>query len=342
MSIATTVIEKQIKEFCAQISADPLLVQGSGGNVSWKEGEVLWVKASGTWLAHAENQKIFVPVDLAHLRAEIATKNFSTTPRVLIDASLKPSIETLLHALMPHKIVVHLHAVEVLAHLVRANPLESFEKLVGDSFKWVFIDYIKPGAELAQAVSTQLALHCDTDVVFLKNHGLVVGGDSIQRIEMALDKLILQLKSKPRQFKNEYSNEEFNTDFLIGLYALSGDSHVNQLATNAELISRVKKDWALYPDHIVFLGEGAVIANDVSELVSLVNCSARPNFIFVNGKGVYETPQTTSAHRAQLRCYYDVLARNLESQKLASLSALQIAELLNWDSEIYRQSLFSK
>ncbi len=65
MSIATTRIEKQVKAFCAQIGADPLLVQGPGGNVSWKDGDVLWVKASGAWLAHAAGKdEIFIPVDL--------------------------------------------------------------------------------------------------------------------------------------------------------------------------------------------------------------------------------------------------------------------------------------
>ena len=133
-----------------------------------------------------------------------------------------------------------------------------------------------------------------------------------------------------------------NTDFLNGLYALSGDSHVNQLAMNAELASRIKNDWALYPDHIVFLGGEAVIVCDASELFDLVNSSVSPNFIFVNGKGVYENPQITNAHRVQLRCYYDVLARQLSSEKLASLSVLQIAELLDWDSEKYRQSISVK
>ena len=43
-----------VEDFCSRIGADPLLVQGAGGNVSWKKGSVLWIKASGTWLAHAK------------------------------------------------------------------------------------------------------------------------------------------------------------------------------------------------------------------------------------------------------------------------------------------------
>jgi rhamnose utilization protein RhaD (predicted bifunctional aldolase and dehydrogenase) len=331
-----------VKGYCAKISADPLLVQGAGGNVSWKDGKVLWVKASGTWLANAEIDEIFVPVDFLHLRTEMAAGKFTATPKVVGDKSLKPSIETMLHALMPHKIVLHLHAVEILAHLVRENPLVNIQKLVGDAVKWVFVDYIKPGSELAQAVSAQLAIHHDADVVFLKSHGLVIGGQSIESIDITLGKLLLQLETKPRQFEHNILSEVLTTDFLNSSYVLSSDSNVNMLAANTELISRIKNDWALYPDHIVFLGEEATIVSDARELVKLLKSAASPNFIFVMGKGVYESPQITNVHRAQLRCYYDVLTRQVNSEKLISFSGLQVAELLNWDSEKYRQNIFLK
>jgi len=328
-----------VKGYCTEISEDPLLVQGAGGNVSWKDGGVLWVKASGTWLANAENDDIFVPVDLMHLRTEIAEGKFTATPNIVGDTSLKPSIETMLHALMPQKIVVHLHAVEILAQLVRENPLIQIHKLVGDTVKWLFVDYIKPGADLAKNVSAQLAAHHDTDVVFLNRHGLVIGGESIDSIDIILKKLILQLKTKPRQFENNIPSEALRTDFLDISYILSSDSNVNKLATNTELISRIKNDWALYPDHIVFLGEKAIVVNGANDLLVEANSAARPNFLFVAGKGVYEHPLTTNAHRAQLRCYYEVLARQKKSEKLVSLSNFEVAELLNWESEKYRQNI---
>ena len=65
-------MHEQISRFCAQLGADPLLVQGAGGNVSWKESEVLWIKASGTWLKDALERDIFVPVDLSDLREALS------------------------------------------------------------------------------------------------------------------------------------------------------------------------------------------------------------------------------------------------------------------------------
>jgi rhamnose utilization protein RhaD (predicted bifunctional aldolase and dehydrogenase) len=156
MSTASNCIEKQMKAFCAQIGADPLLVQGAGGNVSWKDDDVLWVKASGTWLVEAETKEIFVPVNLAHLQDALAKRDFSVKPEVNSNSGLRPSIETLLHALMPHKVVAHLHAVEILAHLVQVNARQRIKSLVADSVKWIYIDYFKPGADLARAVSEKL------------------------------------------------------------------------------------------------------------------------------------------------------------------------------------------
>ena len=47
----------------ARLGQDPLQVQGPGGNTSIKADGVMWIKASGTELADAERQKIFVAVD---------------------------------------------------------------------------------------------------------------------------------------------------------------------------------------------------------------------------------------------------------------------------------------
>jgi rhamnose utilization protein RhaD (predicted bifunctional aldolase and dehydrogenase) len=329
-----------IKKYCTKISADPLLVQGAGGNISWKDGDVLWVKASGTWLANAEKDDIFVPVDLVHLRTEMAEGKFTATPKIVSDVSLKPSIETMLHALMPHKIVIHLHPVEILAHLVREDPLVDLQKLVGNTVKWIFVDYIKPGAELAQAICAKLDMYQDVDVLFLRSHGLVIGGGSIDSIDFTLCKLLLNLKNKSRKFENNISSETLDINALHGLYAQSADLNLNQLATNAELLNRVKNDWALYPDHIVFLGEKAFIVTDANDLIDLSkHTTGSPNFIFICGKGVYENRLTTPAHRAQLLCYYEVLTRQSKFENLVSLNNFQVAELLDWDSEKYRQNI---
>jgi rhamnose utilization protein RhaD (predicted bifunctional aldolase and dehydrogenase) len=324
-----------VKAYCTKIGADPLLVQGPGGNVSWKDGDVLWIKASGTWLAHAANQEIFIPVDLAHLRLEIAKVNFSVTPRVINDSNMRPSIETLMHALLPHKVVVHLHPVQILAYLVRTNPLDDFKKLIGDKIKWILVDYCKPGADLAEAVYEQLVVSPNVDIVFLKNHGIVIGGEDVKSIERKLHLILLLLEKPAKKFA--IKNQTHDLPVLINGYFPCSDRVLNQLATRTEFSSRLQTDWALYPDHVVFLGPKAVIIKELQDLSNSDHVShIKPPYVFVIGRGVYESRLASAAQKAQLRCYYDILARQGVTERLTPLSSPQISCLLSWDAEKYR------
>jgi len=333
-------LRTSVIEYCALIGKDPLLVQGAGGNVSWKDGDTLWVKASGTWLADAAENDIFVPVDMKHLRSAILRGDFSLTPRVLGESTLRPSIETLLHALMPHPVVLHLHAVEVLAHLVRKNCEADIQSLIGESLSWVLVDYYKPGEPLAAAVSVALAQKSSVSVIFLCNHGMVIGGASVADIEVIFRKLLLLFQNtRVPLLLDEEAEKPESVLKSNAYYSLCQDQGVNQLATNSYLSARVEREWVLYPDHAVFLGGKAAILGvtiDVTDLDASVG--DKPVFIFDFGKGVYESPNVTKAQKAQLRCYYDVVIRQPLTEKLVTLSPDSIAELLGWDAEKYRQA----
>jgi rhamnose utilization protein RhaD (predicted bifunctional aldolase and dehydrogenase) len=335
---SATSIERQIKAFCVKIGADPLLVQGAGGNISWKDNNVLWVKASGTWLADAIEKDIFVPVNLSLLQQAVSNCDFSAKPEVNCNSDLRPSIETLLHALMPHRVVVHIHAVEILAHLVQVNAKEKIKKLVGDTVKWIYVDYFKPGADLARAVSLQLTKRSNVDVVFLGNHGVVIGGEKVKDITFTLGKLIskLQTKTSPSLVENAPSRRE--AEFLSRGYIPCGDEGVSLLFNKGEQINRLRTEWALYPDHVVFLGAKPAILETKFKLLELdYIVSSKPPFIFSINDGVYESRHATSAQKCQLRCYSDVIARQGASDKLATLSDRQVSDLLDWDAEKFRQ-----
>ena len=339
MNEPLSIIEKQVKQFCARIGTDSLLVQGPGGNVSWKDNDVLWIKASGKWLAKACDEEIFVPVSLSYLQEAISNKNFSCSPSILGDTKLRPSIETMLHALMPQKVIAHLHAVEALAHLVRKNAETRLAELINDSIKWVFVDYYKPGAELAACVSAKLTLIPDAEVIFLKNHGIVIGAPDIRNLERILKKITKLLFTKP--FLSELIPFDFviknNPNTILNEFAFATDPEINRLSTNSYLISRVQNDWALYPDHVVFLGDSAIVIDDTAAEYKSEIIGRNPDFIFVKQQGVLECKAITPAKKAQLRCYYDVLVRQPQTEKLDSLTQINIKEILNWEAEIFRQ-----
>jgi len=325
--------------YCAAIGSDPMLVQGAGGNVSWKDGDTLWIKASGTWLAQAAEKDIFVPVDLAMLRDAIAGDDFTVTPTVCGESMLRPSIETLLHALMPQRVVLHLHAVEVLAHLVRASWQADFAALLDRSVEWTAVPYKKPGADLAVAVSLALCDKVDAKVVFLQSHGVVIGGNNIDEIGATLSALTDALRTVPA----EGILPRLPAAFAINSgdwYLPVNDPAIHSLATDAALFARLASQWALYPDHVVFLGGDAhSYANVETFQNSLSSSKSLPELIFIQNVGVFIRPEFSIAKLLQLRCYYDVLVRQHQSHSINTLLPQQVGELLNWDAEQYRIGL---
>jgi rhamnose utilization protein RhaD (predicted bifunctional aldolase and dehydrogenase) len=327
-----------VTDYCAALGRDPMLVQGAGGNVSWKEGLVLHVKASGTWLAQAAQRDIFVPVDLAYLRSAIDAGQFDVTPKMLSDTALRPSIETMLHALMPHPVVVHLHMIEALAYLVRNQCRDALKKALPADLQWVLVDYEKPGKDLAAAINLLLKQQPGIDVLFLKNHGVVIGAEDVAQVKKTVKILLHSLNTIPRATRIPISVEIPKN---IGeLYFPVADREIHQLAIDEVLFDRIEKDWAVYPDHVVFLGARPFCFPSEESLRGfLISSEQLPKLIFIKNIGVFAQAEFSEAAALQLRCFYDVLSRQAEDCKLDVLSDVQIAALLNWDAEQYRQNL---
>ncbi len=326
-----------VNAFCARAAQSRLLVQGAGGNVSWKDQSTLWIKASGAWLRDALTRNIFVPVCLDHLTEALNQRRFDVVPLVKQDTSLRPSIETPLHALMPQKFVAHLHMVEALAHLVRDEDQPVVLEQVGREISAVLVDYHKPGADLAEAVSKSLAMGPNVNVVFLRNHGVVIGAETLNELERLMDRVSLY-------FQHDTALTE-KADCASSLPEIAGyrpctDDDIHRLARNSSLLQRLSHDWALYPDHVVFLGGAAVIVSaalSTREATKLAECGAP--FIFVRERGALVSKIATDAHYAQILCYHDVVVRQVQGTKLRTLSEAQIAELIDWDAERYRRQL---
>lgn len=332
--------EESVKSFCARVGADKLLAQGAGGNVSWKEGDMMWIKASGTWLADALEKSIFVPVNLLHLQKAIAEKSMDVKPVVAAGYQMRPSIESILHALMPQDIVVHLHPVEVLSYLVREDYIEDFTSKIPSEVTWVNVEYARPGEELAQAVCDALENASQPDVVFLQNHGIVIGAGSIEEIEEILAKVLAGLKVSyvaPALIKREIAPLTLKGSIN---YAPVQNVKLQQLALNKELFRQLSENWAMYPDHLVFLGAEPFTYNNLDELAEFENMlRPLPQLIFVKGVGVFTRDFWTAAMIEQLDCFYEVITRQNEGCQLRTLTPQQIKHLLNWDAEDYRKGI---
>src|SRR5436305_11559644 len=125
----------------ARLGRDPLLVQASSGNTSVKLDDVLWIKASGKWLASAMEEDSLVPARLEQVR-NCVRRNVNYQGEC--GGDLRASIETAMHAVMPHRVVVHVHSVNAIALAVRRDAPERFAQLLR-GMPWQWIPYLASG-----------------------------------------------------------------------------------------------------------------------------------------------------------------------------------------------------
>ena len=318
-----------LRRLSASVGADPLLVQAAGGNTSLKEDDVMWIKASGTWLRDAATRDIFVPIDHLALRDALARGDAAADaclPFVRADLNttgLRPSIETSVHALMPQRVVVHVHCVNTIAWAIRADAEARLaERLDGET--WAFVPYARPGLPLARNIAARL--RPGVDVLVLGNHGLVVAAETVDDAAALLDRIVARLARPPRGLVAP------DRESLAGLcagtsYRPAHDDDTHALATDAHALP-MGGERVLYPDHVVFLGVG--VATDPATEAPVV---ALP------GVGVIVRHDAKPAAEAMARCLADVLRRVEPEAPLLALTDAQIDQLVNWDAEKYRQGL---
>jgi len=166
------------------IGSDPDLVMHGGGNTSVKvtrpdlygtPRDILHVKGSGWDLDTIEAPGLpGVRMDgLLPLRDldALSDEDMVNVQRAnLIDtAAPNPSVETLLHAYLPHRYVDHTHAT---AFLVLAN-LPDADRIIAELFngRLAVVPYILPGFGLARAAADAFAAQPDCEGLVLLNHG---------------------------------------------------------------------------------------------------------------------------------------------------------------------------
>ncbi len=324
----------------ARLGRNPALIQASGGNTSCKLDGCLWIKASGKLLADAETGEVFVPLHLDGVRhAIVRDERDPVSAHVEAGWSLRPSIETTLHALLPHRFVFHVHSVNVLAWAVRTDGRDRIaERLQG--LKWAWVPYARPGLPLTRAV--EKAARENPDILVLANHGVVVGGESCAEAERRLDEVERRVASAPRPVADRPG------DALLPLadgtrFRLPADPALHSLGLDAAMLEAARRG-ALYPDHVVFLGPVAPVAPSADQVWSVADRHARstgeePPYMLVAGVGVLLRAKAPFGTDEMLRCQVDVLARIPPDTSLRYLGDTDVAELVDWDAEKYRKAL---
>jgi rhamnose utilization protein RhaD (predicted bifunctional aldolase and dehydrogenase)/NAD(P)-dependent dehydrogenase (short-subunit alcohol dehydrogenase family) len=174
------------------LGADTRLVQPGGGNTSIKMGDVLLVKGSGTDLRTITREG-FTRLSLERL-APLATADGMGDAEMMrfmagcmLGEGPAPSVETPLHSLLPHRMIVHTHDVATMSLTnVRDG---TAERLVKELFEdtIVHVPYARPGFPLARSVSGMVDRIPPQSIgMALAHHGLVIWGDDAQQCQARL------------------------------------------------------------------------------------------------------------------------------------------------------------
>jgi rhamnose utilization protein RhaD (predicted bifunctional aldolase and dehydrogenase)/NAD(P)-dependent dehydrogenase (short-subunit alcohol dehydrogenase family) len=169
------------------LGREPALVLHGGGNTSVKlverdllgnEETILHVKGSGGDLATIEASG-FSPVRLARLLA-LARLPALSDPQMVNElrthmtraSAPTPSVEAILHALLPHRFVDHTHADAVISVCNAPGGEERVREIWGDSV--VVVPYVMPGFDLARACAERFPAEATERTVgmVLMHHGI--------------------------------------------------------------------------------------------------------------------------------------------------------------------------
>ena len=261
------------------IGQDPTLVLHGGGNTSVKTRvaddlgepiEVLCVKGSGWDLGDIEPEGL-PAVRLGSLgalreRDSLSDEDMVNAQRIrLLDAGApNPSVETLLHAFLPHKFIDHSHANAILSILDQKEAERICLEIYGE--RLAVVPFVMPGFELSKLAAQVQEAHPEAEGLLLLQHGLFTYGDtakvSYERHVRAVDEAEQYIAARstvvavPRRADVKYTSF---APILRGLLGEGERNYVLCLRTSPQIRAFVDREelasWSqrgvVTPDHII-------------------------------------------------------------------------------------------
>lgn len=287
------------------LGQDSSLVLHGGGNTSVKileknllgeKEEILYVKGSG-WDLGSIKRAGFSPVRMAHM-VSLAKLNSLADPEMvnelktqLTDANAPaPSVETILHAILPFKFVDHTHADSVVTITNTLNGEDIIKEIYGD--KVLIVPYVMPGFDLAKSVNKIFSEQStsSTEGIVLMNHGIFTFGDSAKD---SYDRMIhlVDIAEKYLQKKNAWDislSKKVSSNRNLGLevsklrYLISKNAKKSYLInlSKTELgdsfsqltdLKRIANQGPLTPDHVIRTKRVPMIGRDVDKYIQEYN-----------------------------------------------------------------------
>ena len=277
------------------LGRDKSLVLHGGGNTSVKiDGQdlfgrkrpVLHVKGSG-WDLELIEEAGFSPVRLDHL-VDLSTLEALSDPQMVNEMRTHmlradaptPSVEAILHAILPFKYVDHTHSDAVLALTNTADGERRIRALYGDDV--VVIPYVMPGFDLARLCARIFPRDRKPATIgmVLLNHGIFSFGDTaresyermitlVDRAERALDKDCVPAPAKaPRAAtaaRGELATLRREVSRVAGnpMIVASHTDEASLAFAQADDVASIARRGPATPDHVLRTKRIAMVGRDV-------------------------------------------------------------------------------
>ncbi len=318
--------------------------QGGGGNTSVKDGDVMYIKASGFKLKDIDATTAYVPMDLTKIKTFFESVDLNDgrdydalNKQVTAEATLKfeglaplrPSVEVGFHSVLK-KYVIHTHSVyaNLLTCAVKGKELAA-EIFANADFGYIFMPYIDPGFTLSvkmkEAVCEyQTATGKYPEVIFMQNHGLVVSGDDIARVK-EVNEAVNNLIVAYFNLKDEYRTVTLNNvaeNTFVSETALVTDF------VKANVLDKALLDkYPLYPDQLVYLNNILAFAPEKLQVK--------------DGSVYYVTNEKEAVTLEETLFAYLFVITTLKNKgiEISTMSEKDVYFINNWEAEKYRRSL---
>ncbi len=347
------------------------LVLAGGGNTSAKDGNVMYIKGSGTSLSTITADG-FVKTDRTKL-AEIFTKVYPDNDKEREAESLKdlfsarlpgeekrPSVETTLHSLFEYRFVLHLHPALVNGLTCASDGEKCAKELFGNNVLW--IEPCKPGYILAKICFDAMKEYKEVygkacDIVLLANHGVFVAADTVDGLDEKLS-YVLETIGKANEYMPDFDTGEFYPDEANDAfekieiaYSQYGDDYIINYEPSVQSIEFCKSEEdakpllkPFTPDHTVYCKAYPVYAEKPEEIPALVEKYKAengflPKIILVKKCGFFAVDNSVKGAQTAAMLFNDAMKIAVYSKSFGGARHMsdELTDfIVNWEAESYR------
>jgi rhamnose utilization protein RhaD (predicted bifunctional aldolase and dehydrogenase) len=281
----------------------------------------------------------------------------------------RPSVETLLHDILPYAYVVHTHPALVNGVTCSARGELLAKELFADDVLW--IPSTNPGYILSGIVRDAYRAHTSRtgkhpSFILLQNHGIFVASNTVEGIEKIYERVMTSLSSRvirkpdfrPVQLTAGQSASSGQAVRLLERLAAKKpaasasvffalDSEIFRLVASRESFSAVASPFT--PDHIVYAGSDFLFSEGLATLEKeyesfVLEHHRIPKMAAVRGLGVFGIGSADNEKSARLavELFRDAVKVSVYTESFGgpkTMTAEQIDFINNWEVEQYRSKI---